>query len=129
MSKENEKLLLGQYIKKEMKELEKQLNKKLNLNKSSDDFVEVNYSFKLNQGKIDDTFIVDVFTYDNEDNEQNLTFKFKSLDIIFLDQIIKVINDTIENPANFRKSYYENSGFYYLELLNDIEQNSFDLED
>lgn len=124
MLKNNKGEVLGLLIKEKVREIEDLLNKKLNLNNNV--FVKVDYSFKFTQGLVDDEFIIDVYLLDKD--EEKLSFKFSSADTLFINKITNVINDTIKNSASFKQSYYKNQGLYYLELLNDIEQNSVSLD-
>ncbi len=111
----NEKL--GIYIWEQVKEIEKTLASKLNINHDGDDFIDVNYNFTLHQGLIKDEFIVTVVVYGEKDYQEH-KFRFRSADLIFFDSICNVINDTLKDPSNFEESYYFNRGPYFLEYLN-----------
>lgn len=117
-----EKLLLGQIIKNEVEKIQKQFRGLIN---SIENDVFVRYEYKTNNGKIQDEIIINVTTFCEDDDINNIfEFETNSLSMIYIEEITKIINEIIkcnfdteeEYKNEFEKIYNNIKGFYILEL-------------
>ncbi|WP_291566840.1 MULTISPECIES: hypothetical protein [unclassified Clostridium] len=117
-------LMLGQKILREVEKFEDDIEKLVNQDKKYKVDIIVKYEFKMVNGKIRDTFLLDATYGRNVDLDSSFAFETNSLSIGYINQIAKVIRELTDKEFNtkeeyfdeFEKLYHQETGFYILTL-------------
>lgn len=96
---------LGKFIQNQILLMEKEIEHYLTeIDKKIEWVVLVDYNFTTNQEKrIQDSFLVTVYLFENDVRKGKFTFKFNSLESIFLKEICETIFQVTQKPSEAEK--------------------------